>query len=381
MPHTIGILRCQLSDEAYGFEMSSVASVRHASAMLRPTEAAPREPVGWVAAPGESDIPVYRLADCLNRPVVGTASRQHVVVVNSNLGPQGYLVEAVSRVNSIPAERVHVCPEVLNDPTRRLFQSVVLFRQAGHSDSMCLVLTPDRLHRRAVPLNGFGARGDVCPMVPTLGSHGRQTLGFLPTTSLSPRSLCEPNAVVSGNSPSAVHPPRPVASAIGSQSDCHWANAAPLAKGCESHTERIVLFPLTNTPIDGHELLCGLSATQVAEILEPLPIIPVPFAPSHVAGFVIWREQAVPVLQLGLSLGVTDAVATSRMMIVRQGREFLALMTSQVLRARRLPLPHQPCSPPLGLDSAAILGTFQSDSETLVVLNVSRLTRPQSLGV
>ena len=142
----------------------------------------------------------------------------------------------------------------------------------------------------------------------------------------------------------------------------------------------IVLFPLANTRVDGHELLCGLSVAQVVEILEPLPIIPVPFAPSHVAGFVMWREQPLPVLQLSLSLGVVDAVTTSRMMIVRQGREFLALLTSQAMKARRLPLPHQPCPTPTGLDSAAILGTFQSDSEVLVVPNLSRLTRPQSLG-
>ena len=94
----------------------------------------------------------------------------------------------------------------------------------------------------------------------------------------------------------------------------------------------------------------------------------------------MWREQPLPVLQLSRSLGVVDAATTSRMMIVRHGREFIVLLTSQSMKARRLPLPHLPCPTPTGLDSAAILGTFQSDSEVLVVPNLSRLARPQSLG-
>src|SRR5436190_1599345 len=142
MSQSIGLLRCRLGDEAYGFEMSSVASVCHASALLRPVAASPGEPVGWIFSPTEQDIPAYRLADCLNRVSSEMESRQQVVVVNTSLGPQGFLVDSVSRVLSIPAEHVRTCPELLNDPARRLFNSVVLFRQPGQADSMNLVLSP-----------------------------------------------------------------------------------------------------------------------------------------------------------------------------------------------------------------------------------------------
>ncbi|MBC7820499.1 MAG: chemotaxis protein CheW [Planctomycetaceae bacterium] len=350
MSQSFGLLRCQLGDEAYGFEMSSVASVCHASAMLRPVVAAQGEPVGWISAPGEQEIPVYRLADCLGRSLPETDSRQHVVVVHTSLGPQGFLVGSVSRVLSIPAEQIQACPELLNDPARRLFRSVVLFRQAGQADSMIFVLSPERLHRHATPLTGAAN---------------------LPGNLISWRALAPGSEVLSEREPDAsAFRLIPLGNPV----------SPPLASQSGTNSERIVLFPLANTRVDGHELLCGLSVAQVAEILEPLPIIPVAFAPPHVVGFVMWREQAVPVLQLSLSLGVADAMATSRMMIVRQGSEFIALLTSQVLRARRLPLPHQPCPTPTGLDSAAILGTFQSESELLVVPNLSRLTRPQSLG-
>ncbi len=348
--HTLGLLRCQLGREAYGFEMSSVASVCHASAMRRSVAAEPGAPVGWVSAPGEHDVPVYPLADCLNRVLPETDTRQHVVVVHSSLGPQGFLVGSVSRVLSIPAEQVQACPELLNDPARRLFKSLVRLRQVGDADAMIFVLSPERLHRHATP--------------PTSAAN-------LPGNSISRRALVPGSEVLSKHEPDAsafrLIPTR-------------TPGNVNLAASCRTGSERIVLFPLANTRIDGHDLLCGLSVAQVAEILEPLPIIPIAFAPPHVAGFVTWREQAVPVLQLSLSLGVADAMATSRMMIVRQGSEFLALLTSQVLRARRLPLPHLPCPTPKGLDSAAILGTFQSESELLVVPNLSRLTRPQSLG-
>lgn len=327
---SIGLLRCRVGGEAYGFEMSAVVGVIHVSSMLRPVAAAPREPVGWVASPNEPDVPVYRLADCLHHECSQTESGQHVVVVRSSLGPQGYLVDSVSRELSIPAEQVHACPELLNDPARRLFNSVVLVRESGHDDSLILVLSPERLHRDAVPLL---------------------------TNSHSPTAISSEH---SGN---------------------RRADSAPPAMRCETNSDRIILFPLANSRIDGYELLCGLSIAQVVEILEPLPINSIPFAPPQVAGFVMWRGQALPVLQLSRRLGVVDAATTSRMMIVRHGQEFLALLTSQSMRARRLPLPHQPCLPPNGLDSAAILGTFQSESEVLIVPNLSQLTRPQSLGV
>ena len=327
---SIGLLRCRVGEETYGFEMSAVASVLPVSSMFHPIVSASGEPVGWVASPNESDVPVYRLADCLNRECSQTDSGQHVVIVRSSLGPQGYQVDSVSRELSISAEQIRVCPELLNDPARRLFNSVVLVRELGHDDSMVLVLSPERLHRNAVPL---------------------------------PPDSPSPIAITSEQSGNTV------------------ADTAPPAKLRAMHSDRIVLFPLANSRINGYELLCGVSIAQVAEILEPLPIHSIPFAPPHVAGFVMWRGQALPVLQLSRSLGVVDAVTTSRMMIVRHGQEFLALLTSPSMRARRLPLPHQPCPTPNGLDSAAILGTFQSESELLIVPNLSRLTRPQSLGV
>ncbi len=336
MPQSIDLLLCRLGDEAYGFEMSSVASVCPASSLLWSVSAAPGEAVGWIPSPGQPEIPAYRLADCLHRVSSELESRQQVVVMKSSLGPQGFLVDSVSRVPSIPAEHVRACPKLLNDPTRRLFDSIVLLRQSGQADSMCLVLSPERLHRDAAPLtsNGSGERDGVCPPVNSIASE------------------CSMN---------------------------RRADAAPLANGHQEISDRIVLFPLAKSRVDGHELFCGLSVAQVVEILEPLPINPVPLAPPYVAGFVMWREQAVPVLQLSLSLGVSDAAIASRMMIVRQGREFLVLLTSQSIKARRLPLPHQPCPTPTGLDSAAILGSFQSDSELLVVPNLSRLARPQSV--
>jgi chemotaxis signal transduction protein len=349
MSQTLGILRCQLGDEAYGFEMSSVASVRPVEALLRPVAAAPGEPIGWIPAPDELDIPAYRLADCLNRTHSGLESRQQVVVVNSSLGPQGFLVDSVSYALSIAAEHVRACPELLNDPARQLFHSVVLFRQLGQADSMSLVLSPERLHRHAVPLTINSNASRLAPEAPTFCTQ--QTLSNLSV----PQSEGTPEASSGASTPA-------------------------VAKSGGTNSERIVLFPLAQTRVAGQELLCGLSIAQVVQILEPLPMIPVPFAPPHVAGFVMWREQALPVLQLSLSLGVSDAATSSRMMIVRHGREFIALLTPQTMQARRLPLPHQPCPTPAGLDPTAILGTFQSDSEMLVVPNLSRLARPQSLG-
>ena len=322
------LIRCRIGAEAYCFEMSSVASVCQSVTLRMGPQAAPGAPIGWVAFPGDDDVPVFRLADCLDRTsIADDARRQHIVVVRTSLGLQGFLVDAVSRAMPVSTDDIRAVPPLLNDSARRLFKSIVLFREDGQPDSLGLVLSAERLHQHALPLTA-----DASSNLPVRSTIAQETVGA----------------------------DKPVRAASAG---------------------RIVLFPLTGSGVVGRDLLCGLSAAQVVEIVEPLSIVPVPLAPAQVAGMVLWRGQAVPVLRLHECLGLPAETQTRRMVILRHAGEIFALSTAHVLRARRLPVPHRPCAPPSEFKPDVLWGAFQSESEMLVIPNLARLTRPRSPGV
>jgi chemotaxis signal transduction protein len=331
MPHAVQLIRCHIGSEAYCFEMSSVVGVYPAVTLRKGPQSAP---IGWVASPGDEDVPVFRLADRLGRTAIADVRHQHILVVHSSLGTQGFLVDAVSRMIPVPAEHVRAVPTLLNDPARRLFKSVVLFREDGRSDSLGLVLSAERLHQHAVPLTADVSSSVSC-------------------------SRRERDAAT----------------------DVEPAPNPALGKSGLHSAGRIVLFPLSGSAFAGRDVLCGFSAAQVVEIVEPLPVVPVPLAPAQVAGVVLWREQAVPVLRFHEYLGLPAETPTRRMVILRHAGELFALSTAHGLRARRLPLPHRPCVPPSELPADVLWGAFQSESEVLVIPNLTRLTRPQSQGV
>ncbi len=325
MTSLVGIIRCRVGTEAYCFEMSCVASVHQGINLIPAENPATNGILGWIRSSNKEDIPVFRLADRL-QPSFGTRSlntsgslrRQHIVVINSALGQEGYLVDSVSRVLSVSVDQMRPVPMLLNDPDLCLFKSIVLLREDGQPDVMSLQLAAERLHHRAVPF-----ASEVPSEVPS-------------------------DMEATQNQTTRHH-----------------------------NVGRMVVFPLAAS-FEGRELLCGLSTAQVVEIIERLPVTPVPLAPPGIAGFVMWREQAVPTLQLNQSLGLADDTSAERMLIVQHAGQLLALPTSSNLRQRRLPLPHQPCLSLKGLEPAALLGTYQAEAEWLVIPDLSQFMRRRS---
>lgn len=320
---TAGVIRCRIGDEAYCFEMSSVVSVRQAITLLRPSLGTPGEPIGSVAVRGFSDVPVCSLSEVLGHPrAVFDVRHQHIVVLQTGHRVQGFLVDSVSRVFAVPADHIRPCPELLNHPARKLFKSAILLRDEHQVAAIHLLISPERLLQEASD--------------PT--SHNASAPADVPGFAIN--------------------------------------NSDRGVIGAARTVGQIVLFPIRETLFDGCELLCGLSATQVVEVLDAQPITHVPFAPMAVAGFVTWRERAVPVLRLGERLGIPGENEQSRTVIVRHGDDLLAIMISSHWKRRRVPLPHQSCSPPIEFDTTAILGTFRHESELVVVPNLARLTQP-----
>jgi purine-binding chemotaxis protein CheW len=119
-------------------------------------------------------------------------------------------------------------------------------------------------------------------------------------------------------------------------------------------------------------MLCALPLRDVIETLRPLPIEPLAGAPSYVCGLSILRGAPVPVVDLGLLLGVEQLRAT-RLVVLRAGARTVAAAVSEVLGVRTLAgdggLP--PLLKEAGHGAIQTLGSL--DRELLLVLEGARI--------
>lgn len=65
--------------------------------------------------------------------------------------------------------------------------------------------------------------------------------------------------------------------------------------------------------------VCALPVDRVGEIMRPLPVVPIPEAPRHIAGMAVIRGQPVPVLDLGRLLD-EGATPVRRFVTLRPSR-------------------------------------------------------------
>ena len=121
-----------------------------------------------------------------------------------------------------------------------------------------------------------------------------------------------------------------------------------------------------------HRMLCALPLRDVIETLRPLPIEPLAGAPSYVCGLAILRGAPVPVVDLGLLLGVEQLRAT-RLVALRAGPRTVAVAVSAVLGVQTLGV--DGALPPLLQEAGqgAIQSLGSLDRELLLVLEGARL--------
>jgi chemotaxis signal transduction protein len=392
---TLRLIRCGIAAETYGLDMSWVRSIQRTDRLRRnpeaegpstprqarddassgqspsisrcgePAEPSGHSPVGWL--PGnEGDIPVFSLANQLGRfspAPLSTEGRsgalQRIVVLNppppppqaggsEGVQPWALLVDRVSQVIQIPADRVVPLPPIVVNPSADYFKGIIKL-----DEQLILFLSPERLH----PDASLSAGGPV-----------RKAASSSPGPFLSTRS--------------------PTASAEGQR----------LGHG------QIVIFSIAELHPGERALSFGLSISQVPEILEPLPMIPVPAAPAFVLGLVNWRDRPVPVIDLASRLGLAPEAnrpANGRTCLIvardkghvlpvpspalspvegiargssskggsNQGA-WVGFLARPGIRVLRLPIAHQPCSRTLPLDQTLTRGIVELENETLVIPDI-----------
>ena len=80
------------------------------------------------------------------------------------------------------------------------------------------------------------------------------------------------------------------------------------------------------------DALCALDAAGVQEVIRLGPVTPVRYAPEEVLGIVNLRGKIVTIVDLGLRLGFSRAVAggDSRIFIIEDRDEFIGLLVDRV---------------------------------------------------
>ncbi len=119
---------------------------------------------------------------------------------------------------------------------------------------------------------------------------------------------------------------------------------------------------------------CALNLAHVVEIMRPLPVEPVAWAPDMVRGLSAIRGVPVPVVALG-ALFHAGSAASGRFVVVRTGSRQNALAVDAVMGICELAPYVQQARPPLVRDAAmgAVDAIAALDSELYFVLNAARI--------
>lgn len=304
--------------------------------------------MGWLSA-DEGAVPVFSLADLLGRPSKKRNALQRVIVLNPSpspspaeesggetqtdgRGPWALLVDRVSQVIQVPADRIAPLPPIVVNPSAAYFENVLKLDQ-----ELVLLLSPQGLHPQPKISN--------------------------------PQS---PPSPLSSLSPVLQSPPSPLQSK---------------ARG----RGQIVVFS-TAEPQPGEQTLSfGLSISQVPEILSPLPLTPVPAAPDFVLGLVNWRDRPVPVVDLTTRLGLAAfrPPGQTRLIIARDRGlvpssspgetntgTLVGFPVRPATRLLRLPVAHRLCRLSLPLDQSLTRGIVELENEVLVIPDVRNILWP-----
>ena len=141
-----------------------------------------------------------------------------------------------------------------------------------------------------------------------------------------------------------------------------------MREGSESRARRVLLTPASGEWGRRRPVFFLFTLGQVTEVLRPMPLLPVPFAPPGLPGLSLWREQVVPVIELEACLGVTGAGVGSAeryLAVQSQGRYGLVRSAPGI---RILPMPEaRPMALPPPLRMKPIRGLFATADALLVI--------------
>lgn len=305
-------IRCGLAAETYCLHMSWVRSIQRVELMRPNTEA--HGPVGWVASAAE-EIPIFRLATLLKRPVVDEQPTGKIVMLKTATQPWGFLVDRVESIIQVHAEAVFSLPDLVRHPGTDWFDGLVHYKE-----QLLLSLAPE------------GLQADVQSYVatPLLQAYGHKTVPAMPVV-----------AMASG--------PR----------------------------RRLMSFTTTSAPGEATSVRFGLSVSQIPQVLQTFMVTAVPGAVEGILGLVPWRSGTLAVIDLEHGLGGRCVPVTPehRLLIVRATRAqtFVGIPILPQVRIHQLPLAYGASTRTMPWQESLIRGRFDGEHDTLVIPDIDRI--------
>lgn len=125
------------------------------------------------------------------------------------------------------------------------------------------------------------------------------------------------------------------------------------------------------------EVQYAVDIFRVREIINPLPIVPLPHAPAAVLGVADHRGQVVPVLDVRRRFGLPPSVSTRRTkwIVVQVGERAVGLVVDAVTDVFGAGEPDQRAVPEIGVGDAArgIAAVYSHGGQLVFVLDVDRI--------
>ena len=135
-----------------------------------------------------------------------------------------------------------------------------------------------------------------------------------------------------------------------------------------TRSERLLL-------VQARTRVCAVGLTHVLETMRPLPLQPVPVAPSFILGLSVIRGEPVPVVDLGGLLGFSEKPCPSRLVAVRVGDRRAALAVEAVLKIVPESTLDRRTLPPLlrGAGDKTVASISALDQDFLSILETAHL--------
>jgi len=132
----------------------------------------------------------------------------------------------------------------------------------------------------------------------------------------------------------------------------------------------------------GKEEYC-IDLRRVEEILQPLPVTPLPRAPEFIEGVVSLRGTVMPVVDVRKRLGVPLAPGgKAKLLVCLVGRKRLGLLVDRVSQVVRTTVGELKPAPPLSREglTPCVLGVCGPPEKLMLLLDVKALLQ-QEAGV
>lgn len=311
------IAHCRVGADRFAVDLSALLGIERTDRLqLAPAESGSERAaeIGWLLGARE-DVPVHSLARLLGRSAASRAARgAGVVLVHSGRSGAGRFGVLVDGI------------ERSDRPTEAIHPLPELFLRWGI----------------------YGFRGVV------------EEAGALSL-------LLDFAALVAGRAES-LEPQYPVRPAADKQDGAEIATRP---------ASRVLIADLNARSSEGRQVSIALAAGQVAEVVEALPIVPVPGAPAHLPGMILWRDTPLPVLDLARNLTGPGRfepldLQAARFVVVAAGPFHVAVPVGREVRFERLPLPVRPLPLPPELAISEVLGSYDFAGSLLLVFDFAR---------